>query len=209
MTMFGRNRKGFSLIEIGIVMVVIGIIIAAVMKGKDVINSAETKQFSQDFMGKWLNVVDGYYDKTGINLGATPDAPKIATGTLITCNETTTLTALNNAGIDAERIIKSGLSTATNLVICTDETAGQFLSAVSTVEANTGRLSVETNNLPGVDANVLQFTGVPADIAVAFDTLIDGKADALSGRVIRNTGGTQWADAGAASTQTVTVILEH
>ena len=35
------TRKGFSLIEIGIVMVVIGLIIAAVMKGKDVITTQE------------------------------------------------------------------------------------------------------------------------------------------------------------------------
>lgn len=82
------NRKGFSLIEIGIVLVVIGLIIAAVMKGKDVIKGAEVKETSQNFMSKWQNVADNYYDKLGFNiygsaenrmiLGAIQTAPTIA-----------------------------------------------------------------------------------------------------------------------------------
>lgn len=40
-----RNRKGFSLIEMAIVLVVIGIIIAAILKGQDLLFNSRTKQF--------------------------------------------------------------------------------------------------------------------------------------------------------------------
>ncbi len=39
-----KNDKGFTLIEMAIVLIIIGIIIGAIVKGKDIIRSGEQKK---------------------------------------------------------------------------------------------------------------------------------------------------------------------
>ena len=39
-----RNEKGFTLVELAIVLVIIGIILGAVLKGQELINSAKIKR---------------------------------------------------------------------------------------------------------------------------------------------------------------------
>jgi len=67
-----RNLKnkasGFTLVEMAIVLVIIGIILAGVMKGRDIVRGAQVKQFSQQFAQKWGTVCQTYYDKTGQQL---------------------------------------------------------------------------------------------------------------------------------------------
>ncbi len=65
---FEKQAKGFTLIEMAIVLVIIGIILAGVMKGRDIVRGAQVKQFSQQFAQKWGTVAQTYYDKTGQQL---------------------------------------------------------------------------------------------------------------------------------------------
>lgn len=62
-------RKGFSLIELSIVLIIIGLLMAAIMKGKDLIRSAEMKKFYNTFVKAWELAYTQYYDRTGIPLG--------------------------------------------------------------------------------------------------------------------------------------------
>ena len=216
MTMFGKSRKGFSLIEIGIVMVVIGLILAAVMKGKDVIKGAEIKEVSQNYLAKWVNAADNYYDKTGFNiLGDKTDPRANKAGGSTACVPNTWGLAFTNAGIDIEKIVRTNTDN-----FCTAQLEGQFTTAIATTTASVDWTSVVTTatgtgTATTSQANVLEFNNVPADIARAFDTLIDGVVDGASGRVINDagalTGATTegWPTASAGGTATVTVILEH
>ncbi|MCG6551602.1 MAG: prepilin-type N-terminal cleavage/methylation domain-containing protein, partial [Candidatus Magnetominusculus sp. LBB02] len=63
-----RGKKGFTLIEIAVVIMIIGIIIGAVMKGKDIARTAQVKDFLQGFAGKWKAVAETYYDRVGQEL---------------------------------------------------------------------------------------------------------------------------------------------
>lgn len=63
-------RKGFSLIELSIVLIIIGLLMAAVMKGRDLIRSAEMKKFYNTFIKAWELAYTQYYDRTGMPLGA-------------------------------------------------------------------------------------------------------------------------------------------
>lgn len=58
------NRKGFTLVEMAIVLVIIGIIIGAVIKGQDLITNAQTKQVAAG-VSSWRNLVYAYFDRNG------------------------------------------------------------------------------------------------------------------------------------------------
>lgn len=59
-----NNKRGFTLIELAIVMVIIGIILGAVLKGQDLINNARAKKFVTSTKA-WEVSVWSYFDRKG------------------------------------------------------------------------------------------------------------------------------------------------
>jgi len=57
-----RNQSGFTLIEIAIVLVIIGLLLGGVMKGQELINSAKVKNLASDFKNTSLYIYS-YQDK--------------------------------------------------------------------------------------------------------------------------------------------------
>ena len=57
-----RHQSGFTLIEIAIVLVIIGLLLGGVMKGQELINSAKVKNIASDFKNTSLYVYS-YQDK--------------------------------------------------------------------------------------------------------------------------------------------------
>jgi len=57
-----RKQSGFTLIEIAIVLVIIGLLLGGVLKGQELINSAKVKNFATDFKSVPLFIY-GYQDK--------------------------------------------------------------------------------------------------------------------------------------------------
>jgi len=57
-----RNQAGFTLIEIAIVLVIIGLLLGGVLKGQELINSAKVKNLSADFKNTPVFIY-GYQDK--------------------------------------------------------------------------------------------------------------------------------------------------
>ena len=68
------DKRGFTLIEMAIVLIIIGIIIGAVIKGKDLIRSAEQKKIYTKYLNAWQTVYANFYDRTGKRLGDFYDA---------------------------------------------------------------------------------------------------------------------------------------
>ncbi|MEN2995331.1 MAG: prepilin-type N-terminal cleavage/methylation domain-containing protein [Thermodesulfovibrio sp.] len=64
-----KNHKGFTLIELAIVLVIIGIILGAVIKGQDLINTARTKQFINKIKA-WELAQWNHLDRKGRFAGA-------------------------------------------------------------------------------------------------------------------------------------------
>lgn len=56
------HQKGFTLVEIAIVLVIIGLLLGGVLKGQELINSAKVKNFATDFRNIPLFIY-GYQDK--------------------------------------------------------------------------------------------------------------------------------------------------
>lgn len=93
-----RNQAGFTLIEIAIVLVIIGLLLGGVLKGQELINSAKVKNLAGDFRNIPLFIY-GYQDKfralpgddravdthlAGLNPGCAGGACPIAAGTVLT-----------------------------------------------------------------------------------------------------------------------------
>jgi len=57
-----NNQGGFTLVEIAIVLVIIGLLLGGVLKGQELINSAKVKNFATDFRNIPLFIY-GYQDK--------------------------------------------------------------------------------------------------------------------------------------------------
>ncbi len=84
-----RNQSGFTLIEIAIVLVIIGLLLGGVLKGQELINSARVKNLATDFRNIPVYIY-GYQDKfralpgddagVCIHLGGCPPATLATTG---------------------------------------------------------------------------------------------------------------------------------
>ena len=70
-----RRQSGFTLIEIAIVLVIIGLLLGGILKGQELINSARVKNIGTDFRNIPLFIY-GYQDKFRALPG---DDPRVAT----------------------------------------------------------------------------------------------------------------------------------
>lgn len=59
-----RGNKGFTLVEMAIVLVIIGVILGAVIKGQDLIVNAQAKQAAAA-VSSWRNLAYTYLDRNG------------------------------------------------------------------------------------------------------------------------------------------------
>ena len=64
-----KKNQGFTLIEMAIVLVIIGIIISAVSIGQNLQRSAEIQKMKQKFIDQWAIAYNEYYNRTGVVVG--------------------------------------------------------------------------------------------------------------------------------------------
>lgn len=82
-----KNQKGFTLIELAIVLVIIGLLLGGVLKGQELINSAKVKNMATDFKNIQVYIY-GYQDKFRALPGDDKNAVANVTGTLATTGGT-------------------------------------------------------------------------------------------------------------------------
>jgi prepilin-type N-terminal cleavage/methylation domain-containing protein len=204
------DNKGFTLIEIAIVLVIIGLIIGAAVKGKDLIQSGKQKKFYTNSLKAWELAVISYYDRTGHVLGD----GRVNGGTQARTDGRFDNIAGNRFGrrngVDAK--LK-----AVGLTVPTSNTAysGQFsykgqYSGTQTITLNLDYLYSHTQRR---SSNALYFTNMPTDLAIALDTMVDGQVDARAGTFRRyadnaspNNG--SWPDASSTRTVSAQYIVD-
>ena len=164
-----RNRKGFSLIEMAIVLVIIGIIIAAIVKGQDLFVNARTKQLVAA-SNNWKASAYGYMDRNGVLPGDTGNkngiigddstVEQLATGTAIDQLEGTM------SSLPTNPVIVGGMSF-------------YFFFGNAVNDLGTGHVSVIAICKDSVCAG--KFTSDEAALINAADTALDGAADGGTG----------------------------
>lgn len=200
-----RNRKGFTLVELAIVLVIIGIILGAVLKGQDLIASSKAKRIQKDMQG-FEAMIWTYVDRVGrfpgdCNsngvIGYTP--PLVAAG-IGTATPPSNLTAPSDncaTAATGEGNINRVFSDlrASNIagygspnVILAKHQLNDFFKVGATAAIN------------GVQHNVIVVYGVPAWMAKMIDVAIDGAEAGNAGRIRQyttNAAGTAWPAVGA------------
>lgn len=196
----GLNNKGFTLIEIAIVLVIIGLIIGAAVKGRDLIQSGKQKKFYTNSLKAWEMAVVSYYDRTGQVLGD---------GTANGGTAAATNGIFDNIGGANFGPINARLQ-AVGLTVPVSNTANtnQFTYKGQTSGNQTIVLSLMNRN-----GNSLQFTNMPTDLAIALDTIIDGSVNTSRGSFRQwpnpaDSANAPWPDASATLTVTAQYIID-
>lgn len=202
-----RQEKGFTLVEMAVVLVIIGLILGAVSIGKDLQRNAEYDKIKQKFMDQWTQAYNVYYQRTGVVVGDNQLQPRLmvngakyiaATGKPTSGGDMTAATAPNavchgSKGPGMARGFTSGTDPDLRLLM---QKAGVRMPPGRAEGQEDRYVYLDSNgnpqeiqvcfqwNKPGTPAgsgNVMVISGLTPDLARALDQMIDGKADAREG----------------------------
>ncbi len=169
------DKQGFTLIEMAVVLIIIGLIIGAVVKGKDLVVSAKQKKLYAKFLQSWQLSYNSYYDRCGWILGDwanntnsirdghcgnAPAGPWASCGNL-----TAQLTAVGletppegATGSSCARLYRDAAGTDYTLTL-----AFKYLSGI------------------GNYIEISSDSGMPPELGIAWDNIIDGQMDGEGG----------------------------
>lgn len=221
-----RNQSGFTLIEIAIVLVIIGLLLGGVLKGQELINSAKVKNLATDFKNVPVFIY-GYQDKfkalpgddanTGTHLtGATPCAPAATASHCVLGNGViegawNATTAADESYVFWQHVRLAGLApgstdTATPATYLPTNAAGGTIGMQSgtTVIANSPMLgSAGANPIRG--SYVICSNGILGKFVKQLDTTMDDGNTAAGSMMATDTVVTPYA-IGAVATPTASVV---
>lgn len=173
------GQRGFTMVELSIVLVVIGLILAAVSIGKDLQRNAVYQRLSSSFVQGWAVAYDGYFDRTGIVLGDNPAAP--------------TLKVNHGAGELCGAPLQTFMDAAGVAMPAGRAEGSEDLYNYLDSNGNPQEVQVCFNNVnwsipgrvPGTyvtrSKNVMVLKSLTPDLARYLDAQIDGKSDARFG----------------------------
>jgi len=75
-----RKDAGFTMVELAVILVIIGLIMSAVSIGKDLQRDAETQKIKQKFIDQWVQSYNQFYSRTGVVLGDDQTEPRYMVG---------------------------------------------------------------------------------------------------------------------------------
>jgi prepilin-type N-terminal cleavage/methylation domain-containing protein len=214
-----NQQSGFTLVEIAIVLVIIGLLLGGILKGQELINSAKAKSYAQDFR-TIQSALYGFQDRfKGIPGDLAGADTKIGTGTTALTGTTVgngqingvwdSLTATDESCVAWEHMRRAGFLAGATTANCASGNA--YLQT----NADGGRIGISsTMHITGMTGSYnICSDGVLGKIAKQLDTqLDDGVSNTGSFRIIGRgtapaTGGNAVTPSEVADATSYTVCL--
>jgi len=172
-----KQNKGFTLVEIAIVLVIIGLLLGGILKGQELINNARVRAISDrsnSLKAAWYAFIDRYQSLPGDFLQARQYVPNVANngngdGKLLLTDSPLVFNHLTGAGL-------------LRCTVCTSSGGTQSLADNSLVNLYGGVMSVWSNsnsymtvNGPNDIPKLIAHTGprIPSNIITEVDRKID------------------------------------
>lgn len=174
-----RRQSGFTLIEIAIVLVIIGLLIGGVLKGREMITNAKIKRIENDFAGVSAAIY-AYQDRYGVLPGDDPAASGRFAGTW----------AAPDDG-NGDGTVSGGWDSTTNIHESRSfwkhlRGAGLIAGPVDNSDASYQQPTNSFGGLVGIDINIYNLSGhnvvfgeIPGDIAQILDSRGDDGVPSL------------------------------
>ncbi len=200
------GQGGFTLVEMAVVLVIIGVILGAVMIGRDVQRNAEYTRIKQKFLDQWVVAYNTYQQRLGAPVGDNQSAPRLMVNGANFNGNGDALSGGDMSQAQEPSAICRGSkpSKMTRSAQSGDDYNLRDIMRKAGVTMPPGRgegmedryVYLDTNgnpqeiqvcfqwNKPGTDAgsgNVMVISGLTPDLARALDQMIDGKPDAQNG----------------------------
>jgi prepilin-type N-terminal cleavage/methylation domain-containing protein len=199
-----NNELGFTLIEIAVVLVIVGLLIGGIMKGQEMINSAKVKNLAQDLKNAGTYVL-AYQDKYRALPGDDAAAVAHVSGTLASTGGTAgngriegawaSTTATDESFLFWQHVRLAGIATGTTNTASTDYLPrNAFGGAIGVTSINpsattwSGSLFACSANTPGSVARQL-------DSAMDDGSTASGSVRVLSGTAVQTLSAANDGDA--------------
>lgn len=204
-----KKQAGFTLVEIAIVLVIIGLLLGGVLKGQELINSAKVKNMIGDFRTT-STFVYGYQDKFRAIPGDDSDAANHVAATVVAVPLAGTLgdgritgawnslTRTDESYLFWEQVRRAGLATGTPVVPAAPAINDAYLPR----NADGGRLGITSTAVLTAPTTPFPATyyvcssGIQGRIARQIDTTMDdGNTSTGTVRVLGTNAGGELANA--------------
>jgi prepilin-type N-terminal cleavage/methylation domain-containing protein len=187
-----KENKGFTLVEMAVVLIIIGVIIGAIIKGKSLVRGAEQKKIYTKFVNDWRINYLNFYDRTGKVLGDTWDGASAGQDGQADTAAGATGVPTNDGRDDLFDGPAAGSAymgmTSLGLEAPTTNTSNNWQYKYVDSDGNAHFMDIafvwdDTNNY-----NYMLVNNVPGELAIALDTMIDGSASGTVGDFLHDDG---------------------
>ncbi|MBF0158514.1 MAG: prepilin-type N-terminal cleavage/methylation domain-containing protein [Magnetococcales bacterium] len=189
-----RREGGFTLIEMALVLVIIGLVLGAVSIGKDLQRNAEYKRIVNKFIAQWGQAYNQYYERTGVVLLDSQSAPsgKVG-GTTGSVAASAAVAEMRKYGIRMPTGSGQSTAAAGDTAVTTagsDESSYLYLdqSGIPHALQVSFTYGSAASTVSGIMAgNMMKIINMVPTLVSTMDQIIDGRVDATNG-VVRYAG---------------------
>ena len=180
-----QRQTGFTLVELGVVLLVIGLLLGAAAIGRDLQRGAANQRLSTDFVQGWQLAYEAYYNGVGRPPGDDATNPTgQVNGVTVPAQTRLCGAALVNAFLAAGVRVPEGRANGQpDRAVYLDSNGNPQEVQVCFQNVNWAEPGPALGNFVTRPRNVMVLTGVTYSLVAMLDQQIDGRSDARFGRL--------------------------